>query len=111
MYRYRLQSPIQNRRQRQTFDTRWLRQWGLVLSLGCLVACGFVFVTWQHVEAMRVGYETEQLKIQIQTLDQEHRQLLLERQRQLSPNVLEARARQQGLRLPNPKQTVVIQAQ
>lgn len=109
MYRYRLKSPIQNQHRHKTLDKTWLKHWGITLCLSLLVACGFVYVSWQHVQAVQIGYETEQIKQQIQNLDQEQRKLQLERQRQLAPHVLETRARQQGFELPTSQQTVAIQ--
>ena len=81
----------------------------LTIILGTSVACGFVYVSWQHVKAVEIGYETEHLKQQIQQLDQDQRKLELERQRLLSPSVLENRARRQGMGLPQANQTIVIE--
>lgn len=109
MQRYRLQSSIQNTCPKRALDRTWFRQWGLTIILGTSVACGFVYVSWQHVKAVEIGYETEHLKQQIQQLDQDQRKLELERQRLLSPSVLENRARRQGMGLPQASQTIVIE--
>ena len=110
MYRYRLKTQIHNRYRVRTFDPKRFAPLALTMCVGAMVACGFVYVSWQHVEAVRIRQESESLKRQKVSLDQSERRLELEKQRKLSPETVELVARPFGYIMPRPHQTVAVQA-
>jgi cell division protein FtsL len=70
---------------------------GLLLLCGLTLAGGFVYAGDQHFAALKLGYETENLrKIKKELTEQQHR-ILLEREAAVSPGRLEQAARQLGM--------------
>ena len=70
---------------------------GLLLLCGLTLAGGFVYAGGQHFAALKLGYETEDLrKIKKDLTEQQHR-ILLEREAAVSPARLEQAARQLGM--------------
>jgi cell division protein FtsL len=70
---------------------------GLLLFCGLTLAGGFVYAGGQHFAALKLGYETENLrKIKKDLTEQQHR-ILLEREAAVSPARLEQAARQLGM--------------
>lgn len=106
MYRHRYSTPVRNRSYRRPVDRSKLKSWLVTMVAGAVLALGFVFVSWQHVEAMRLQYESEKLKDELRKLDAEKRRLETEKQRKLSPVQMDETARKQGLAPPTIQQTV-----
>ncbi len=73
----------------------------VVLSLVAVLLAGHV---WMRLRIQDLGYKTEYLARLIHRLDQEHRELEDEVARESSPTKLTRRARELGLRLPEPGQ-------
>ena len=70
---------------------------GLLLLCGLTLAGGFVYAGGQHFAALRLGYETENLRKVRNELAEEQRRFLLEREAAASPARLERAARQLGM--------------
>jgi cell division protein FtsL len=70
---------------------------GLLLFCGLILAGGFVYAGVQHFAALRVGYQTENLRRVRDQLAEDQRRYLLEREAAASPARLERAARQLGL--------------
>jgi cell division protein FtsL len=96
-------------RQRNTFVTRE-RDRGAIVRLGMLLVCGlvlaggFVYAGGRHFAALRLGYETEKLRVVLDNAREEQRRLLLEREAAASPARLERAARQLGMQALQPAQ-------
>jgi cell division protein FtsL len=69
----------------------------LLLLCGLALAGGFVYAGWQHFAALKVGYQTENLRKVREGLAEEQRRFLLEREAAGSPARLERAARQLGM--------------
>ncbi len=69
----------------------------LLLGCGLFLAGGFVYAGVQHFGALRLGYETEKLRAQLDNAKEEQRRLTLEREAAASPARLERAARQLGM--------------
>ena len=70
---------------------------GLLLLCGLTLAGGFVYAGGQHFAALRLGYQTEDLrKVRTDLAEDQHR-FLLEREVAASPARLEQAARQLGM--------------
>jgi cell division protein FtsL len=96
-------------KQRNTLVTRE-RDRGAIVRLGMLLVCGlvlaggFVYAGGRHFAALRLGYETEKLRVVLDDARQEQRRLLLEREAAASPARLERAARQLGMQALQPAQ-------
>ncbi len=77
---------------------------GLLLLCGLTLAGGFVYAGVQHFAALRVGYQTENLRRVRDQLAEDQRRYLLEREAAASPARLERAARQLGLQALQPAQ-------
>jgi cell division protein FtsL len=69
----------------------------LILGCGLVLAGGFVYAGIQQFGALRLGYQTEKLRAQLDTAREEQRRLTLEREAVASPARLERAARQLGM--------------
>lgn len=74
----------------------------LVISLVC--AGGFVLAARQHVSAVKLGYQTQELRREREKLKADHGQLKSAREQALSPARLSAEAQKLGLQLTTVKQ-------
>jgi hypothetical protein len=93
---------VRNAPIRRRLDRRFL-SWVMVSAfVGTVVAFGFVYSARCHFEAIALGYETEQRRTELERYEERRRQLELERERTLSPEELEQRARRLGLCRPIP---------
>jgi len=72
-------------------------RFGLLLFCGMLLAGGFVYAGIQHFAALKLGYQTENLRRVRDHLAEDQRRFLLERETAASPARLERAARQLGL--------------
>ena len=70
---------------------------GLLLVVGLVLACGFVYAGRQHFAALKFGYETELLRSKRDKLADEQRRLILQREEAASPVRLEQAAKQLGM--------------
>ena len=77
---------------------------GLLLLCGLALAGGFVYAGVQHFAALRIGYQTENLRRVRDQLAEDHRRYLLEREAAASPARLERAARQLGMQALQPAQ-------
>ncbi len=77
---------------------------GLLLVVGLVLACGFVYAGRQHFAALRFGYETENLRRERDQLTEDQRRLILQREEAASPVRLEQAAKQLGLQPLSPAQ-------
>ncbi len=109
MYRYRLKTTIHNRHQVRKLNPKRLMPWAVTMCVGTVVACGFIYVCWLHIEAVQIRQESEALRRQKASLDRAERRLTDERNRKLSPETLELVAGPFGLTMPRPQQTVSLQ--
>ena len=79
------------------------RDWGVLSRLSLLLLCGlalaggFVYAGGQHFAALRLGYQTENLRKVRNELAEAQRRFLLEREAAASPARLERAARQLGM--------------
>jgi cell division protein FtsL len=85
-------------------DRDALLRLGLLLLCGLTLAGGFVYAGVQHFAALRIGYQTENLRRVRDQLAEDHRRYLLEREAAASPARLERAARQIGLQPLQPAQ-------
>jgi cell division protein FtsL len=69
----------------------------LLLLCGLALAGGFVYAGDQHFAALKLGYQTEDLRKVREGLAEEQRRFLLEREAAASPARLERAARQLGM--------------
>lgn len=106
MHRHRFSTPVRNRCYRRPLDRQKFQRWIVAITGGGALAAGFLFVCWQHVEATRLGYESERLKRHIAELDGERRRLEIERQKRLAPAALDEQAKKRGMAPPTSAQTV-----
>jgi cell division protein FtsL len=70
---------------------------GLLLLCGIILAGGFVYAGIQHFAALKLGYQTENLRRVRDHLAEDQRRFLLEREAAASPARLERAARQLGM--------------
>jgi hypothetical protein len=79
------------------------RDWGVLSRLGLLLLCGlilaggFVYAGGQHFAALRLGYQTENLRKARNDLAETQRRFLVEREAAASPARLERAARELGM--------------
>lgn len=77
---------------------------GLLLLGGLVLAGGFVYAGGKHFAALRLGYQTERLRVALENAREEQRRLLLEREAAASPARLELAARKLGMQPLQPAQ-------
>jgi cell division protein FtsL len=85
-------APVARERDRGT-----LFRLGLLLLCGLTLAGGFVYAGGQHFAALRLGYQTEDLRKVRTDLAEDQRRFLLEREVAASPARLEQAARHLGM--------------
>ena len=76
----------------------------LLLFCGLVLASGFVYAGVQHFGALRLGYETEKLRSDLDKAREEKKRLLSAREAATSPIRLEQAARQLGMQPIMPAQ-------
>jgi cell division protein FtsL len=77
---------------------------GLLLLCGLVLASGFVYAGVQHFGALRLGYETQKLRSDLDKAQEEQKRLLMARETAVSPIRLEQAARQLGMQPMMPAQ-------
>lgn len=93
----RVPSKHKNARLARDFDRGALTRLGLLLSCGLVLAGGFVYAGGRHFAALKIGYETQKLRAELESAREEQRRLLMEREAAASPVRLERAARQLGM--------------
>jgi cell division protein FtsL len=93
----RIPSRQRNARVARERDRGALLRLGLLLFCGLTLAGGFVYAGGQHFAALKLGYETENLRKVRNNLAEDQHRFLLEREAAASPARLERAARQLGL--------------
>lgn len=93
----RIPSRQRNARVARERDRRAIFRLGLLLLCGLTLAGGFVYAGVQHFAALKLGYETENLRKIRNDLAAEQHRFLLEREAAASPARLERAARQLGM--------------
>jgi cell division protein FtsL len=76
----------------------------LLLLCGLVLASGFVYAGVQHFGALRLGYETQKLRSDLDKAQEEQKRLLMARETAVSPIRLEQAARQLGMQPMMPAQ-------
>lgn len=99
-YRFYPEKRIRNSRVARPVSTRVFSWLTVIAAAGALISCGFIMSAGQHFEAVRIGYQSEELRRQAAELEDKKRQLELERARASSPLEMERRAKRLGLRRP-----------
>ena len=94
--------PIQNARVARPISAHVFVWLALIAVAGALISCGFVISAGQHFDAVKIGYESEELRRQTTDLEERKRQLETERARESSLIEIERRARRLGLQRPGP---------
>ena len=93
----RIPSRQRNARVARERDAGALVRFGLLLLCGLALASGFVYAGVQHFAALKLGYETENLRKVRSQLTEDQRRFVLEREAAASPARLERAARQLGM--------------
>jgi len=92
---------IHNSRVARPISTHIFVWLAIIAVAGAMISCGFVISAGQHFDAVKIGYESEELRRQTTELEERKRQLETERARESSPIEIERRAKQLGLQRPN----------
>jgi hypothetical protein len=98
--RYFYNKKIKNAPIRRRLDRRFALWMIVAAMVGSAVAAGFVYSARCQFEAISLGYQTQDLREKLEQRLEQQRLLELERERELAPEQLEARARRLGLRRP-----------
>src|SRR6266403_6177328 len=93
----RVPSKQRNARVTRERDGGVLLRLALLLLCGLTLAGGFVYAGVQHFAALRLGYETQNLRKVRDGLAEDNRRFLLEREAMASPGCLERAACQLGM--------------
>jgi hypothetical protein len=99
--RYMYNKQIRNAPIRRRLDHRFITWVMVAACLGGVLTFGFVYSARCQVEAMALGYETQERRAELERAAEHRRMLELELQRESSPALLEKRARKLGLCLPD----------
>ncbi|HEV8482014.1 MAG TPA: hypothetical protein VGV87_00540 [Blastocatellia bacterium] len=92
--------PIQNSRVARPISAHIFVWLAIIAVAGALISCGFIISAGQHFDAVKIGYENEDLRRQTAELEERKRQLETERARESSPIEIERRAKRLGLQRP-----------
>jgi cell division protein FtsL len=91
-------------------DRKKYRELFMVAITGIALAAAVLAYAWQHFEMIRIGYRTEELRLEQERLFKVQRQLSLERASLMSPDRVESIAtRQLGMTPPTVSQIVVLE--
>ena len=93
----RIPSRQRNARVARERDRGTFLRLGLLFLCGLMLAGGFVYAGVQHFAALKLGYETQNLRKVRDGLAEDNRRFLLEREAMASPRRLERAARQLGM--------------
>jgi cell division protein FtsL len=76
----------------------------LLLVCGLVLAGGFVYAGGRHFAALKIGYQTQKLRADVDHAREEQRRLMLQREAAVSPARLELAARKLGMQPMQPAQ-------
>ena len=93
----RVPSKHQNRLAPRRKEQGALGRLALLLLCGLVLASGFVYAGVQHFGALRLGYETQKLRSDLDKAQEDQKRLLMAREAAVSPVRLEQAARQLGM--------------
>jgi cell division protein FtsL len=93
----RVPSKHQNRLAPRQKEQGAVGRLALLLLCGLVLASGFVYAGVQHFGALRLGYETQKLRSDLDKEQEDHKRLLMAREAAVSPIRLEQAARQLGM--------------
>ena len=83
------------------------REWFSLLGMCILVFLSVLLFSWQHLQCVRAGYETEKLKAQRAAEQEWNHQLRLEQAALADPQRIDTLARRDlGMISPNPRQVI-----
>jgi len=105
-YAQQIQNTPVSRRQ----NTQAVRQALLIIMAGALLVAGFIYAIYQHAEAVKEGYKTQQLMLLREQLEREKHRLELQKAYYRSPQVIEPLARRMGLVRPDSSQVIITDA-
>ena len=100
----RVPSKLRNRVAPRQKEQGALGRLALLLLCGLVLASGFVYAGVQHFGALRLGYETQKLRGDLDKAQAEQKRLLMTREAAVSPIRLEQAARQLGMQPMMPAQ-------
>lgn len=75
-----------------------------LLACGLVIAAGFVYAGGRHFAALRLGYQIQKLRTELDDAREQQQRLQLEREAAASPVRLERAARQLGMQPMLPSQ-------
>lgn len=93
----RVPSKHKNARVTREYDRDALTRLGMLLMCGLVLAGGFMYAGGRHFAALRLGYQSQKLRAELEAQRDEQRRLILERESAASPVRLERAARQLGM--------------
>ena len=103
--RYFYNQQIRNAPIRRRLDRRFV-VWVMVAAcVGSVLTFGYVYSARCHFAAIELGYQTQQLRAELDERAERRRVLEVERARARAPEQVERRARRLGLRAPELNQT------
>lgn len=101
---------VGNERLVREVDRKRHRELLMVTVTALALAMAVLAYAWQHFEMIRIGYGTEELRLERERLRAIHRHLLLEKASLTSPDRIEAIAnRRLGMIYPTTSQVVVVE--
>jgi len=100
----RVPSKHKNARVAHEYDRTAVTRLGMLLVCGLVLAGGFIYAGGRHFAALRIGYDTQKLRTELENAREEQRRLILEREAAASPGRLERAARQLGMQAMMPAQ-------
>jgi cell division protein FtsL len=91
--------PLKHRNARvaRDYDRDAVSRLVLLLVCGLVLTGGFVYAGGRHFAALRIGYQTQKLRAELESAREEQRRLTLAREAAASPVRLERAARQLGM--------------
>ena len=93
----RVPSKHRNARVTSETDSEAFLRLGLLLIVGLGLASGFVYAGRQHFNALKYGYQTENLRRERDQLSEQQRRLILQREEAANPLKLEQAAKRIGM--------------
>jgi cell division protein FtsL len=100
----RVPSKHRNRLSPRRKEQGALGRLALLLLCGLVLASGFVYAGVQHFGALRLGYEMQKLRSDLDKAQEDQKRLLMAREAAVSPVRLEQAARQLGMQPMMPAQ-------
>jgi cell division protein FtsL len=103
--------PVDNSRIRKQIDLRMSLELGSWLLMASVFVIALLLQAWERVEIRQIGYRTEQVRSETDSIQQENHLLLVERTALRSPRRIDSLARVNlGMTFPQQQQTIVLDA-